>query len=75
MAKEINQNYTEPKQKASEGRKDRKMLTLFLILFPSVLIAGDYGNFTVNLVIKAALIFYQFVLLKSFLEDYYKLLN
>lgn len=56
------------------GRRG-KTLTLFLIMFPSLLIAGDYGSFGVNLAIKAALIFYQFVLLKAFLEDYYKALN
>lgn len=54
---------------------DRKMLTLFLIMFPSILIAGDYGSFLANATVKAALIFYQFVLLKAFLESYYKLID
>lgn len=54
---------------------DRKMLTMFLIMFPSILLAGNYGSLIVNVSIKAALIFYQFVLLKSFLESYYRLVE
>lgn len=56
-------------------KTNRKMLTLFLIIFPSIIIAGNYGSFVTNLAIKTALIFYQFVLLKSFLENYYKLIE
>jgi hypothetical protein len=54
-------------------KKDRTALTLFLIMFPSILIAGDFGlDFPANLALKGALIFYQFVILKRFLDDYYK---
>lgn len=54
---------------------NKSILTLFLILFPSILIAGDYGSFGINLVLKAALIFYQFVILKVFISDYYKMMG
>lgn len=50
----------------------KEVLTLFLMMFPSLLIAGDYGSLMTNLTIKGALIFYQFVVIKAVLDDYYK---
>jgi hypothetical protein len=55
------------------NKKERgKALTLFLIMFPSLLIAGNYGSLAVNLFIKICLIFYQFVILKRWLDEYYE---
>ena len=62
-------NKEEPK------KKNKQILTFFLVMFPSLLLSGDYGSLAVNLVLKAALLFYQFVILKAFLDDYYRILE
>jgi hypothetical protein len=69
MVKELKNIEDEPTKETS-----REILTLFLILFPSLLIAGNYSplGFAGNLFLKAALIFYQFVVLKRVLDEYYK---
>jgi hypothetical protein len=60
---------------AEEGtskKKNKRILTLFILLFPSLLLAGDYGfSFAANLILKGALVFYQFVICKNVLDDYY----
>ena len=63
------------KERQDKKSNNRQALTTFLILFPSVLIAGDYGTFITNIAIKAGLIFYQAVVLQSFLRSYYKLIE
>ena len=60
-------------QEVTDKKISRKHLTLFLIMFPSLLIAGDYAiSSASSILLKGLLIFYQLVLLKSFLDDYYK---
>ena len=54
----------------------RMVRTLFIALFPSVLLAGDYGmGYAASLLLKGSLIFFQFVILKNILDDYYRYLN
>ena len=54
----------------------RMVRTLFIALFPSILIAGDYGmSYGASLLLKGSLIFFQFVILKNILDDYYRYLN
>tara|TARA_R100001530_G_C4205653_1_gene125960 strand:- start:328 stop:498 length:171 start_codon:yes stop_codon:yes gene_type:complete len=53
-----------------EKRKD--ILSLLVILFPSLLIALTAGMVDLyGLVIRVLLLGYQFVILKNFLDDYY----
>jgi len=60
-------------QNKKDAETSRTVLTLFIIIFPSLLIAGDYGlTFMGNIILKGSLIFYQFIILKRFLDDYYK---
>ena len=53
----------------------KKMLTLFILFFPSIIIAGVPsmidGSIIKSLVIKLALVFYQFVVLKNFIDQHY----
>ncbi len=55
------------KDKSKEKKKvDRKVLSFFLLLFPSLII-----TLADSIWMKVALIFYQAILLKQFIEDYY----
>ena len=61
MEKQKESKIIKPKKKV-----DRKVLSFFLLLFPSLLI-----SLTDSIGVKVALIFYQAILLKQFIEDYY----
>jgi hypothetical protein len=50
--------------------KDKKILTMFFLMFPSLLIAVMPNDIWGN-VIKFLLIFYQLVIVKNLLDDYY----
>lgn len=50
----------------NKKKVDRKVLSFFLLLFPSLII-----SLTDSIGVKVALIFYQAILLKQFIEDYY----
>lgn len=54
-------------------RKDKRMLTLFIILVPSVLLAmtAAISNFAVRIGFQVVLLFFQAVLVKNLLDDYY----
>ena len=68
MAKENTSNNTQ-----SNGKLVR---TLFILMFPSVLIAGDYGmSFGANILLKGSLIFFQYIVIKTVLDDYYRYIN
>lgn len=56
---------------------DKKVLSFFLLVFPSLLVAvvGIIGEQTlINAVVQIALVFYQSVLLKQFLDKYYSVM-
>lgn len=44
------------------------ILSFFLIIFPTVII-----GYSDNLMVKAALLFYQAILLKQYLDKYYEI--
>ena len=54
------------KVKSPSPKKDRKILTFFLIMFPSIVLAASQ-----NLLVQVAMVAYQAILLKQFLDDYY----
>ena len=62
-------------EKGVDPEVKKKMLTLFILFFPSIIIAGVPslmdGNIIKPLVIKLALVFYQFVVLKNFIDQHY----
>ena len=49
-------------------KKNKAVLTLFIILFPSLLIA-----LTTNIIEKVLLFFYVAILIKNFIDDYSRL--
>jgi len=53
--------------------KKKDILMILIILFPSVLIAGTAGieSEGIGLSLRVLLIFYQFILVKNFVDDYY----
>ena len=65
----------EPKEETFEERKEQKETsTAFLMMFPALIIAIlglAYAPVWAALVI-IALVIYQFLMLKKFIEDYYK---
>ena len=64
------------KEKVDE-EKERKMLSYFVLFFPTLLIAGIpsgptwIGLVSQGLVLKLLLAFYQFVVLKRFIDLHY----
>jgi len=66
---------TKEKEELIERDIKPKMLTLFILFFPSILIAiipSEIGmNYIMSIVIKALLVFYQFVVLKNFVDKHY----
>ena len=62
------------KERATPMEK-KSVLTTFVLLFPSMLIATltTFETSIVNSVIAIALFFYQAILLKSFVDDHYAL--
>jgi hypothetical protein len=68
MAKKI--EFEEPEEKP----KDKKVLTIFLFMIPSLLLAMSSAIETlfVRLIFQIVLIFLQLVLLNNMLDDYYK---
>jgi hypothetical protein len=57
-------------EKQKPKRVDKKLLTFFLIAFPTILVAAVPIWW-----VQGALAFYQFVLLKQFLDNYYEVLD
>jgi len=59
----------------SKTKVDKKMLTFFLIAFPTLLVIA-LGMLSPNSWwAQILLAFYQFVLLKQFLDNYYEVLD
>jgi len=56
---------------AQEKRKD--ILSILILLFPSILIAAtaSIDNFLLGIMLRVLLIGYQFVIIKNFVDDYY----
>lgn len=54
-------------------RKAKKVLTLFLLFFPSILIAmtATIDNIILRLGFQISLLFFQLVLLSNMLDSYY----
>ena len=61
--------------KLSKEEKDpelsKKYLTLFILFFPSLLLAALPGNNFLMVGIKVLLIFYQFVVVWNFVNSHY----
>jgi hypothetical protein len=53
----------------------KKMFTIFILFFPSILIGlvpeNINGSIWVGISLKALLVFYQFVVLKNFIDAHY----
>ena len=63
-------------EKRIERRVDKKILTFFLIAFPTLLIIVlGLVSGTGSWVAQIALAFYQFILLKQYLDNYYEVLE
>ena len=76
--KEIKEVESASKQKKSKKaskqvpeKTRRSMLTAFVLLFPSLVIVSLMGKLPFS-VYAIALFFYQAVLIKSFIDDYYR---
>lgn len=62
-----------------ERKKDKRIFSLFALFFPSVMIGiiqGEYVSMlgiliNTGIIYKALLVFYQFIVLKNFIESYY----
>lgn len=62
----INENKLKKKEGGQTKKVDRKVLSFFLLLFPSLIISLASSTW-----VRLALLVYQAILLKQFVEDYY----
>lgn len=54
-------------------KKDKRMLTLFFMTVPSLLLAmaSAIESFYIRIFFQVVLIFFQIVIFKNFIDDYY----
>jgi len=54
-------------------KKDRRMLTLFFCIVPSLLLAmtASIDSFYIRIFFQVVLIFFQIIIFKSFIDDFY----
>lgn len=54
-------------------KKDRRMLTLFFMVVPSLLLAmtSAIESFYIRIFFQVVLIFFQIVIFKNFIDDFY----
>jgi hypothetical protein len=54
-------------------KKDKRMLTLFFMITPSLLLAmaSAIDSFYIRIFFQVVLIFFQIVIFKNFIDDYY----
>jgi len=62
-------------EKKREKRVDKKILTFFLIAFPTILIIAIGLLTPTAWWAQIALAVYQFILLKQFLDNYYEVIE
>lgn len=62
-------------EKPKKKKVDKKMLTFFLIAFPTLLVIALGMLVPRSWWAQVLLAFYQFILLKQFLDDYYEVLG
>jgi len=63
------------KGKPTEKRLDKKVLTFFLIAFPTIMIIALGMFYKDAWWVQILLAIYQFILLKQFLDNYYEVLD
>lgn len=61
------------RQKEVKPKKDKRMLTLFFMIVPSLLLAmtSSIESFYVKIFFQVVLIFFQIVIFKNFIDSYY----
>lgn len=59
-------------EESEKPKKDKKVMTLFFLMIPSVLIAMSSAipNLVVSVGFQIVLLFYQFVIFKNMLDTY-----
>ena len=63
------------KTKKESKKVDKKILTFFLIAFPTLLIIALSILYPGTWLVQILIAFYQFVLLKQYLDNYYEVLG
>lgn len=60
-------------QEQPKVKKDKKVLTLFFMIIPSLLLAmcSAIDSFYIRIFFQVVLIFYQMVIFKNLLDSYY----
>lgn len=59
------------KQESFITEEPRKMMTLFLLFFPVLILAALPGTSILFFVIKLMIAFYEFIIIKSFIDKFY----
>jgi len=60
------------RQKQEEKVKDKKVLTILILMFPSLLIALTAGLPTLyGTILRVLLFVYQFILVKNVMDEYF----
>ena len=63
------------KTKKESKKVDKKILTFFLIAFPTLLVIALGILYPGTWLVQILIAFYQFVLLKQYLDNYYEVLG
>lgn len=76
MANKIQVSPSYKKPVETDRKRNKKVLSLFLAMIPSLILAGDYGlSFFGNVILKGLVLFWQFVVIKNILDDYYSYID
>jgi len=61
------------KEEKEKPKKDKRMMTLFFMIVPSLLLAmcSAIDSFYVRIFFEVVLIFFQIVIFKNFIDSYY----
>ena len=60
------------KKKEEEKTKDKKILTILILMFPSLLIALTAGLPTLyGMILRVLLFVYQFILVRNVMDEYF----
>ena len=53
------------------NEEPRKVMSLFLLFFPILILAAIPGQSWIYMSIKVMLVFYEFIVIKNFVDRYY----
>lgn len=59
------------KEKEVDKTTKKRMLTLFMLAFPTLILAGISGNDWMMITIRILIGIYQIIIIKNFIDEFY----